>query len=69
MVLAIGALHTYMIKEDDNSSTEEVKVSLLSGEGEILGMEMKKHYPLRFKMPCVILVFTWEGCEIRVEWR
>lgn len=29
---------------------------------------MKRHYPLRFKMPCIVLVFTWEGCEIKVEW-
>ena len=68
MQLSVPALHTYMIKEDDYASTEEVKVSLLSGEAEVLGMEMKKHYPLRFKMPCIILVFSWEGCELRVEW-
>jgi hypothetical protein len=31
-------------------------------------MEMKKFYPLRFRMPCIILIFTWEGCEVKVEW-
>jgi hypothetical protein len=57
-----------MIKEDDYSSSDEVKISLISGEAEFLGMEFKRYYPLKFKMPCIILIFTWEGCEIKVEW-
>lgn len=36
-------------------------MSLLSGEAEIAGMELKRHYPLRFTMPCIILIFSWEG--------
>ena len=33
-----------------------------------MGMEIKKFYPLKFKMPCIILAFSWDGCEIEVEW-
>ena len=57
-----------MIKEDDQTSTDEVKISLISGEAEITGMELKKHYPLKYSMPCIILVFSWEGAELQVEW-
>ena len=58
----IEACHTYMVKEDDHTSTDEVKISLIAGEAEIFGMEIKKYYPLKFKMPCIILIFTWVGC-------
>lgn len=55
-------MHTYMVSEEDSASSEELKLSLLSGEAEVLGMELKKHYPLKFRMPCIVLIFTWKGC-------
>lgn len=57
-----------MIQEADSASTDELKLSLLSGDAEILGMAIKKNYTLKFKMPCILLIFSWEGCELKAEW-
>jgi hypothetical protein len=57
-----------MIQEVDSATIDQLKLSLISGEAEILGMQLKKYYPLKFNMPCIVLIFTWEGCEIEAEW-
>ncbi len=68
MRINVPAMHTHMVQMADRASSDELRLSLLSGEAEVLGMQLKKHYPLRFRMPCIVLIFSWVGCEVEVEW-
>lgn len=61
-------MHTFMVSEEDRASSDELQLSLLSGEAEVMGMQLKKHYPLKFRMPCIVLIFSWHGCEVEMQW-
>lgn len=56
----IPPFHTLLI-EEYIEICEKIKISLIMGSAEIYGMELKKHYPHYYSIPCSIPVYTWEG--------